>query len=154
MMRKDAGAVIASAAAMSMILTTGCLDGGGGSASGRVGDEVNASVRVNGVGVDLIDPLAEKGGFPIQVRGEGHTVTIDKDVPARLVVYPAGGADPVEFGEGPIKAEFRHQGRLLIVTVNSTEQGEVHYFFEPTRWSAMGVEEAPEEEPEEEPEED
>ena len=148
MMSKGAGGVMASAAVMTTLFFTGCLDGDSGSASGRVGDEINSSVRLDGVGSDLIDPLSERGGFPVQVRGESSIVTIEKDVPARLVVYPSGGADPVEFTEGPMKAEFEHQGRLLIVTIASPV--EIHYFYEPIRWSAVSAEDAPEEKPDEE----
>ena len=139
MTRKSAGLATASVFVAGMILVSGCMEGGD-RASGRVGDEVNSSVRVEGAGVDLYQELLEKGGLPIQLRGENASVTIDKGQPFKLVVYPAGGGDPVEFTKLPLAADFRSEGRVLTVTWITGQAQPRHFFYEPIHWVTVAVE--------------
>lgn len=50
-----------------------------------------------------------------------------------LTVVPSQG-DPVVFRGTPLRAEFYHVGRVLLVTEGEEEAAVFHNFFEPVRW--------------------
>ena len=138
-MKKVHARYVVGVALMGASIVTGCMEGGGDRASGRLGDEVHEAVRVEGVGVDLYRQMIESGGLPVHLTGENHSVQTVGQGPIRLIVQPSGGGGPVEFISDKMKAEFRHQGRLLIVTILREKDSEAHYFYEPVRWSAHAI---------------
>ena len=145
-MTKDHARFVVGLGVMGALIVTGCMEGGGDRASGRLGDEVHEAVRVEGVGVDLYRQMIESGGLPVHLTGENHSVQTVGQGPIRLIVHPSGGAEPIEFVSETMKAEFRHQGRLLIVTILRENDSEAHYFYEPIRWSAHSMESSKREE--------
>jgi hypothetical protein len=50
-----------------------------------------------------------------------------------LTVVPSQG-DPVVFRGTPLRAEFYHVGRVLLVTEGEGDAAVFHNFFEPVRW--------------------
>ncbi len=119
-------------------LSSGCDDTGGDGVTIR-GDSV-APIEVRTDTQDIQNWLGTSS-IPVRVNGavadttyHTRTTTASTD---KLVVWPAGGGEPVEFTSQPVVAEFYHLGRVLLVTEGPEGNQRYHNFFEPIRWSVV-----------------
>lgn len=123
-----------------MVVTSGCGSSDDGASGLLAGGTSSAPIEVRHDATEIQSWLASSS-IPVSVAGpiadtSYHTRTTAAST-HKLVVWPAGGGEPVEFTSHPIVAEFYHLGRALLVTEGPEDNQRYHNFFEPIRWSVI-----------------
>lgn len=124
-------------AAWPLLLTLLCAcDSPAPDPRGTPGSPVQLDVRLDGLSEELAQVRA-LGAIPIKLdRGptdaDRHT---DLAVGANqaLIVVPSRG-EPILYQGAPLRTEYHHHGRLLVVFQGTGDVLAIHSFVEPVRW--------------------
>lgn len=124
-------------AALLLTVLLAC-DSSGPDSRGTLGNALQVRLQVDGVSDELLK-FQGHGALPVRLEHLGdrsdagvHTDLTVGDNQA-LVVVPARG-EPVTYTGTPIRAEYHHLGRLLVVYQGAGDVLVVHNFVEPVRW--------------------
>lgn len=120
-----------------LLLTLCACDAAPPDARGTFGNALQLDVRVDGLSEEL-GQAQTMGGLPIRLESTSPTdagVHTDLTVGANqaLVVVPSRG-DPITYQGAPLRAEYHHLGRLLVVYQGTGDVLVIHNFVEPVRW--------------------
>ncbi len=104
---------------------------------GTLGQPFEVSVRAPNLAQELAPGLSTWGGLPIKETTNSADVTWRTEVKVgtgqRLTVVPSRG-EPVVFSGAPLRADFYHVGRVLLVTEGEGDAVVLHNFLEPIHW--------------------
>jgi len=130
---------------LAVLLPAGCGDSGGAltGPGGTTGSPLYLEVAHGGMQNDVNRLFLE--GVKVRETSNSADVTyhttLNVGPASKLVVYPAGGGDPVELTGQPLRATYYHHGRVLAVyeggQASSESADNVHSFVNPVRWSTV-----------------
>lgn len=119
-----------------LLLTLCACDSGPPDVRGTLGNPLQLDIRVDGLGDELVRAQSF-GPLPIRLEGVPAEAGVHTDFTVganqALVVVPSRG-DPVTYQGSPLRAEYHHLGRLLIVYQGTGDVLVIHSFVEPIRW--------------------
>lgn len=107
---------------------------------GTSSQPLEVSVRMQDLAKELGPGLQPWGGLPLTVKESSNSADVtwrnETKVGAgqTLTVVPSHGEPVVFQATGPLRAEFYHVGRLLLVTQGEGDAVTFDHFFEPVRW--------------------
>ena len=127
------------ALALALIALGACGGSPAADARGTASQPLTVSMRVQDLGRELSAGLQPWGGMPVVIKESSNSadVTWRTEVVVgagqTLTVVPASG-EPVVFAGQPLRADFYHVGRLLLVTEGEGAALVLNNFLEPVRW--------------------